>query len=703
MNLATETAFTGADAVAAQPPLTPAELAPHFPQLEILECLGRGGMGVVYKARQKSLNRIVALKLLAPERVQDPEFARRFAREAQALAALSHTNIVTIHDFGQAGGFYFLLMEFVDGVNLRQLLRSRKLTPEEALAIVPPLCDALQYAHDRGIVHRDIKPENLLLDKQGHVNIADFGIARMLGGDAPASGSGDDKAVGTPGYMAPEQKRTPQLVDSRADIYSLGVVFYEMLTGELPGAKLQPPSRKVQVDVRLDEIVLRALEEKPELRFATATQFRTQVEAVVANGRGARAAPVAAVIPTSRFTLARVGVIAGVAAALVFLLFVGAVFLGFVAYLQARSTAAAERATLARAVAAEQAAIARAAHTGQQQEASRRDEAGGLIAFSTNQTAGIGVALAQKGDHIVVGKILPNTPASRDGQLKVGDRVMCVEEEGRDYVQLDGMALGEAVKLTRGKEGSVVTLHMVPQGKTIEERIKIKLTRERLTSVETEATALQTRLAQYERAFAVQTAVGANQAVDAAALAKLSYTEFDQTPGQGWRALAEQKRFVEAARMIENYLTVQTNLSVVDRANLHFHAAQCLAFAGDTKDVLDALAHLKRAYHTNEMGGIQMKEARQANKSLEKLEQKLVPPPDWPAPLRWNDYVSATEAFLKGDLAALKAAREKIAAAPRLIGDAENLEVVDRLIANFGKPYAEAYGTAATAPTRLEF
>ena len=187
LNLKTETVFTD-DAPAAQPPLPPEQIAPHFPQLEILECLGRGGMGVVYKARQKTLNRLVALKLLAPERVRDAKFAERFTREAQALAALNHPNIVTIHDFGQAGGFYFLLMEFVDGVNLRQLLRARKFTPEEALAIVPPLCDALQFAHDRGIVHRDIKPENLLLDKAGRVKVADFGIAKMLGDGADGGG-----------------------------------------------------------------------------------------------------------------------------------------------------------------------------------------------------------------------------------------------------------------------------------------------------------------------------------------------------------------------------------------------------------------------------------------------------------------------------------------------------------------------------------
>jgi len=284
---------TQPDAVpaAAQPPLPPEQIAPHFPQLEIRECLGRGGMGVVYKARQKTLNRLVALKLLAPERVRDAKFAERFTREAQALAALSHPNIVTIYDFGQAGGFYFLLMEFVDGVNLRQLLRARKFTPEEALAVVPPLCDALQYAHDRGIVHRDIKPENLLLDKVGRVKVADFGIAKMLGeaggADLPVSPDigavpqhGPTSVVGTPGYSAPEQKTDPQRVDSRADIYSLGVVFYEMLTGELPGKRLEPPSRKVQIDVRLDEVVLRALEKNPDLRYQQVSEVKTMVETI---------------------------------------------------------------------------------------------------------------------------------------------------------------------------------------------------------------------------------------------------------------------------------------------------------------------------------------------------------------------------------------------------------------------------------------
>ncbi len=278
-----------------QPPPAPADIASHFPQLEILECLGRGGMGVVYKARQPKLNRLVALKILAPEKGDDPKFAERFQREAQALARLNHPNIVTVHDFGEADGLYYLLMEYVDGVTLRQLLQTRKIAPEEALSIVPKICEALQFAHELGVVHRDIKPENVLLDKQGRVKIADFGIAKLVGADGPRPSLTEEQSViGTPHYMAPEQVEKPQLVDHRADIYSLGVVFYEMLTGELPLGKFQPPSKKVQVDVRLDEVVLHALEKEPELRYQTAAQFKTGVETISSSsspGRGTAASP----------------------------------------------------------------------------------------------------------------------------------------------------------------------------------------------------------------------------------------------------------------------------------------------------------------------------------------------------------------------------------------------------------------------------
>jgi serine/threonine protein kinase len=270
-----------------QPAPAPADIARHFPQLEVLECLGQGGMGVVYKARQPKLNRLVALKILAPEKGADPKFAERFLREAQALARLSHPNIVAVHDFGEVDGLYYLLMEFVDGVTLRQLLQAHKMAPEEAVKIVPEICEALQFAHERSIVHRDIKPENVLLDKQGRVKIADFGIAKLVGAEAPRVSLTEEQSVlGTPHYMAPEQVERPQLVDHRADIYSLGVVFYEMLTGELPLGKFLPPSRKVQVDVRLDQVVLHALEKEPERRYQHASEVKTDVEAIAA-GRNA--------------------------------------------------------------------------------------------------------------------------------------------------------------------------------------------------------------------------------------------------------------------------------------------------------------------------------------------------------------------------------------------------------------------------------
>jgi len=280
LSLGCDTAVDGADECPAAPPLTPEVLAPHFPQLEIIEWLGRGGMGVVYKARQKSLHRFVALKLLAPERVTDMQFAERFAHEAQALAALSHPNIVTVYDFGQAGGFYFLLMEFVDGVNLRQAMKAGRFTPEQALAIVPPVCEALEYAHERGIVHRDIKPENLLLGKHGEVKIADFGIAKMLHAESADIGLAEPLLAGTPQYMAPEQKEHG-VTDSRADIYSLGVVLYELLTGELPAGKFQPPSRKAPIDERLHSVVRRALYENPEMRYQTAGDMRTHMETLL--------------------------------------------------------------------------------------------------------------------------------------------------------------------------------------------------------------------------------------------------------------------------------------------------------------------------------------------------------------------------------------------------------------------------------------
>ncbi|MGP8020041.1 MAG: protein kinase domain-containing protein [Limisphaerales bacterium] len=300
--LATQTEGPGAAAEGGTrfvpPPI--GEIAGLFPQLEILRLIGQGGMGAVYKARQPTLDRFVALKVLPPTAANDPGFAERFNREARALARLNHPNIVAVHDFGKAGTLHYLLMEFVDGANLREVERLGELTPEQALAIVPQICEALQFAHNEGIVHRDIKPENLLLDKKGRVKITDFGIAKMVGvGAGPQNLTGAKDVVGTPHYMAPEQIEKPLSVDHRADIYSLGVVFYEMLTGELPLGKFAPPSKKVQIDVRLDEVVLHALEKEPDRRYQQASQVKTAVETIVTTPSGGSSAYPKEPVPTA--------------------------------------------------------------------------------------------------------------------------------------------------------------------------------------------------------------------------------------------------------------------------------------------------------------------------------------------------------------------------------------------------------------------
>ncbi|SKA86860.1 Serine/threonine protein kinase [Prosthecobacter debontii] len=254
-----------------------------FPQLEIHEWLGAGGMGRVFKARQPTLDRWVALKLLSPEQARDPEWTERFTREARALARLNHPHIVQVHDFGSANlGAQeqpYLMMEYVDGVNLRQALQNGGLTAQEALSIVPKLCDALQYAHEHDVLHRDIKPENILIDTEGRVKIADFGLAKLrdeIQPDFTLTQSG--AKLGTLAYMAPEQVERPQDVDHRADIYSLGVVFYEMLTGELPLGRFPNPSECNGTDPRLDAVVLRTLEKQREKRFQNAAEMKSGLE-----------------------------------------------------------------------------------------------------------------------------------------------------------------------------------------------------------------------------------------------------------------------------------------------------------------------------------------------------------------------------------------------------------------------------------------
>lgn len=276
MNQATETHSAMDSHRFSAPPIE--EIARLFPQLTILQLLGAGGMGAVYKARQPALDRFVALKILPAQVAGGVNFAERFNREARALARLNHPNIVAVHEFGQAGGLNFFIMEFVDGANLRQLKQNARMSPREALQIIPQICDALQYAHDEGVVHRDIKPENVLVDRKGRVKIADFGLAKILDADPEMLRlTAEGQVMGTPHYMAPEQLERPLAVDHRADIYSLGVVFYELLTGDLPIGKFPPPSTKVAVDVRLDEVVLRALENDPARRYQHASEVKSQL------------------------------------------------------------------------------------------------------------------------------------------------------------------------------------------------------------------------------------------------------------------------------------------------------------------------------------------------------------------------------------------------------------------------------------------
>jgi predicted Ser/Thr protein kinase len=253
-----------------------------FRGLEVLELIGQGGMGVVYKARQIELGRIVALKILSPRLAADPEFTRRFNREAQALATLDHPNVVRVHDVGREGELCFLVMEYVDGATLRELLVQRRLPPERGLRLVPQLCEALEYAHSRGVIHRDIKPENILVSSSGVAKIADFGLAKIVSTDAMAVSSltATNIVMGTVNYMAPEQREGRKEADHRADIYSLGVVFYELLTGELPVGRFEAPSRRSTSDARLDEVVLRALEKDPDRRYQKAGELGRDVERV---------------------------------------------------------------------------------------------------------------------------------------------------------------------------------------------------------------------------------------------------------------------------------------------------------------------------------------------------------------------------------------------------------------------------------------
>lgn len=274
-----------ATVVTRTPPPTAHELSVMMPfgRYSVQAQVGIGGMGTVYRGTQLSLGRPVAIKVLRVSDGYDYAFEDRFRREARAMAALNHPNIVAIYDYGHLGSeFLFFVMEFVDGTDLGEIMRQGRMTPELALGLLPQICAALEYAHSKGIVHRDIKPANIMLTRQGEVKITDFGLAKDIA-HAASMVTETHMVMGTPEYAAPEQFNQHREVDHRADIYALGVLMYQMLTGALPRGSWQPPSalRPDIIDARLDAVVVRALMQDRQCRYQSVTDMRRAIEAAL--------------------------------------------------------------------------------------------------------------------------------------------------------------------------------------------------------------------------------------------------------------------------------------------------------------------------------------------------------------------------------------------------------------------------------------
>lgn len=241
---------------------------------EIRKIIGRGGMAIVYRGVQLSLNRPVAIKVLAPRFAKNKSFVDRFDREAGALANLNHPNIVNIIDKGVVDDNYYFVMELVEGITLDQLLQTVELNERHYTHIISEIAKALSYVHSRGIIHRDIKPSNVLVNKHGMVKVSDFGIAHITDAALPPERFGKSATVGTANYMAPEQAENPGAVDKRADIYSLGVTFYKMLAKKLPvgdfkGASVLNP----KIPRTVDAVLAKAMERDPARRYQTVQEL----------------------------------------------------------------------------------------------------------------------------------------------------------------------------------------------------------------------------------------------------------------------------------------------------------------------------------------------------------------------------------------------------------------------------------------------
>jgi serine/threonine protein kinase len=256
----------------------------QLPAYDVQQFIARGGMGAVYRGMQTSLGRQVAIKILPPElREADPHYAARFKQEARAMAQLNHPSIVSVYDFGEMpdGTFYFI-MEFIDGTDVGQMVAQQgRLASAHAMAITAHVCDALQYAHERGIVHRDIKPANIMVGFDGRVKVADFGLAKSIRQvDTGLTQSGF--VMGTPHFVAPEAMIMGVSVDHRADIYAVGVMLYQMLTGKVPQGLFEMPSLQVPgLDPRYDAIVSSAMREDREQRYQRILDMRHALDAIL--------------------------------------------------------------------------------------------------------------------------------------------------------------------------------------------------------------------------------------------------------------------------------------------------------------------------------------------------------------------------------------------------------------------------------------
>lgn len=277
------------------------EMAALLPQFEITELIGRGGMAAVYLGRQGGIDRAVAVKVMPAGLAGEEEFVARFRREVRTLGRLQHPGIVSVYDSGQtSAGHPYFVMEHVGGGTLGKLISTALLSPEQVLELTLQICDALQYAHSQHVIHRDIKPQNVLMTPDGRAKLADFGLARPLHPEATVL-TRANVTMGTMAYMAPEQCAGMEL-DQRADIYALGVMLYEMLTGSRPQGAFEPPSHKARVDVRLDEVVMKAMRQEPERRYQNVSELQQAVSTIRQGPVTASAKPLPRRSSSSTFT-----------------------------------------------------------------------------------------------------------------------------------------------------------------------------------------------------------------------------------------------------------------------------------------------------------------------------------------------------------------------------------------------------------------